>query len=213
MPSFRHPLYEKLSQYKFILGSTSPRRLDILHNNLNIKDVTIIGSSFEENLTKEGISNEEYVRQTSRGKAESILTDFRDTSEATLILTSDTVISCNGEIFEKPGTKENQRHMFEKYHLYPDIKVITAVTIVIPDSTDPLIMQDTAITRLVFDTDCSSELVDAYINSEEGLQVAGGFKFQELGSLFFKGIEGDYFNVVGLPVATTFHLLEQAVSK
>ncbi|KAK6454178.1 Maf-like protein [Scheffersomyces xylosifermentans] len=213
MSSIQHPLYEKLRNYRFILGSSSPRRHEIVQRNLGIENVIVKSSEFEENLDKTNRTIEQYVTETSLGKAKWIIEKYNSPGiEPSIILTSDTIISCNGEIFEKPGTQERQREMFAKYKAHPQIQVMTSVTVVeLRADSPPTIEQDLAITKLTFEEASFPDLVEAYIASEEGLHVAGGFKYQELGCLLFAGIEGDYFNVVGLPVATTFKLLQRVI--
>ncbi|KAK6200272.1 Maf-like protein [Scheffersomyces amazonensis] len=229
MTSFyeEHPVYKALSQIHFILGSTSPRRREILENNLGIPitKFEVKASEFEENLDKSKFTPREYVTQTSRLKAEYILNNYVD-NQHRLILTCDTIVKCKDEVFEKPGTRENQRRMFKKYAQFPgDIEVISAITLIrqnvtnVSNETNEIngssgahkIYSDIETTKLIFDTSVDDITLDAYIASGEGLNVAGGFKFQEVGSLFFCGIEGDYFNVVGLPASKTFKLLNQAL--
>ncbi|ODV79054.1 Maf-like protein [Suhomyces tanzawaensis NRRL Y-17324] len=202
-------VHQRIESFKFILGSTSPRRLEIVQKNLGIDEVTVIPSDYPEDLSKEGISNEEYVMETCRKKGEHILNKINLEGKM-LILTSDTVISCGGEIFEKPTTKERQIQMFQLYKRNPIIKAITAVNLIKVE--DSVIEQYHDITTTVLHFKQSDDLINLYINSEEGLNVAGGFKYQEMGSLLFLEIHGDYFNIVGLPVHTTWALLNQAMS-
>ncbi|KAK6461006.1 Maf-like protein [Scheffersomyces coipomensis] len=211
---FNHQLYDKLNQFKFILGSTSPRRLESLQQNLNIQhdQIHIKPSHFKEDLNHDDYNENDYVITTSLLKGEYILKELQqEEKQDMIILTCDTIIKCNNEIFEKPETKQNQRIMFDKYKAHPHIQVISATTIIKVHDSRVTTYQDTEITDLTFNTEDSDDIIDAYINSEEGLHVAGGFKFQQLGSLLFSSINGDYFNIVGLPVLKTFKLLEKAL--
>lgn len=202
---FNHPLVAKLEKYSCILGSQSPRRREILENNLGIKNFTIKVSTFEENLSKDDKTALEYVQLTSRHKGEAIIKQSKFESP-TIILTCDTIISCSGKVFEKPLTKEKQREDFEYFNQHPELEVISALTVFkIGETTE--IFTDHSISKLKFKGD--REINKAYIESEEGLEVAGGFKYQGLGCLLFDSMEGDYFNVVGLPVRV-FSLLEDA---
>lgn len=208
--SFNHPLYDQLKQFQFILASTSPQRLEILQKNLQIKDITIMPSNFEENLLKEAHTCREYVSNTSLGKGKAVLKQLMSQNgPSSIILSSDTIITCNQEVFEKPHTKERQLEMFQKYRCHPYLEVMTSVNVIMYDSLtkDSIIKSAIEITNLRFNDDLSNDFLQYYVESEEGLQVAGGFKFQEVGCLLFKSVEGDYFNIVGLPTSTTFHLL------
>lgn len=208
-----HPLYLELNKYTFVLASTSARRLEILNNNLQIRDIEIIASDFEENLSKSEYSNIDYVKNTALEKGKSVLKKLEEKlfQNDYLILSSDTIISCNGKVYEKPGTKETQFQMFQDYKRNRELQVITSVNVFKTQGGSSKVFSDVAITTLKFDDDLPDEFLHHYIESEEGLNVAGGFMYQSLGSLLFKSINGDYFNVVGLPVNTTFKLLLKAV--
>ena len=132
---------------------------------------------------------------------------------SSIILSSDTIVTCNQEIFEKPQTKERQLEMFHKYHQHPDLEVITSVNVIKYDSVskESIIKSAIEITKLKFNDELSDEFLKYYVDSEEGLHVAGGFKYQELGCLLFKSIDGDYFNIVGLPAGTAFRLLSDVL--
>ncbi|CUM65712.1 uncharacterized protein PRCAT00003360001 [Priceomyces carsonii] len=206
-----HPsIYSKLQEFKFVLASSSPRRLSIVKDNLGLHNVLVIPSNFEENLLKSENTVQEYVRKTSLMKAEFVSRDLREQNrnEKYIVLSADTIIACNNKIFEKPLNKAKQREAFNQYKEHPKIQVITSIVLTKIDEGRITVKQDFEITNLVFDSDLSQDVIDAYIDCEEGLNVAGGFKFQNIGSLLFKSIEGDYFNVVGLPVRRTFHMLE-----
>lgn len=196
-----------LSNYTVILGSSSARRQEILRQVLKVDRFTVVKPDFEENLSKK-LPPTEYVEQTSHGKLESLLQ--HTFTSPTIIICCDTIIDCNGTILEKPQTKAKQLEMFEYYKRHPTIKVISSVQIAKVAQTTQTIHQEVT-TTLLFDTSVSQEVLEAYLDSEEGLEVAGGFKFQEMGNVLFTGIDGDYFNVVGLPAKTTFEMLYRMV--
>ena len=198
-----------LSEYDIVLGSSSERRKQILQEVLHITGIRIIKPDFEEDFSK-NLEPEEYVRKTSKEKLTRIIEDNKFT-KPTLIICCDTIINCNGKILEKPGTKTKQLEMFHQYKRYPQLRVISSLHIAkvqAPESgTVPLVLGDNVTTNLNFDEDISELVLQRYIDSEEGLSVAGGFKYQEMGNVLFLSIDGDYFNVVGLPAKKTFELL------
>ncbi|RLV89992.1 Maf-like protein [Spathaspora sp. JA1] len=206
-----HPLYKELTNYEIILGSKSPRRQEILRNNLGITEFKILESNFAEDLKKD-VDPLQYVKDTSHFKALAIL-DANTFTKAKLIIACDTIVSCNNHILEKPTTKDKQREFFQIYKQFKEVQVISAVTIYkIDKDGNKSDYADQCVSTLLFnDHDGIDDLVEAYIDSEEGLDVAGGFRFQQFGSLLFNSLQGDYFNVVGLPVSTTFELLSKAV--
>ncbi|KAI3406569.2 hypothetical protein KGF56_000701 [Candida oxycetoniae] len=204
-------VHQKLDKYRLVLGSTSPRRKEILETNFGISKFDVIGSNFAENLTKSDKTPLEYVILTSQRKAEALVKVVKEnySQEDIILITCDTVVSCNGEIFEKPGTKIEQARFFKYYSRYPKVNVISAVTIIKIRGSSILEFQNHCITKLEFKSN-NEDVMNGYIDSEEGLEVAGGFKFQERGCLLFKEITGDYLNIVGLPTYT-YDLLKRAL--
>lgn len=205
-------LLEKLKTYEFVLGSSSPRRSEILSSNIGVENFSIITSTFEENLSKENVTDVDYVTKTAHHKIASILTQLSSDKEY-LLLVADTVVSCGGKVFEKPSSPEHQWDMLSHYkNNSSDIKVITAVHICHISGGKILKHEyDHETTVLQFDAELSDQQLQYYISTKEGLNVAGGFKYQEKGSMLFKGISGDYFNVVGLPVKKTHTLLAKVL--
>lgn len=89
------------------------------------------------------------------------------------------------------------------------LKVITSV--IVYDKSQDNIHQFTELTAIVFDNEISHDIVQSYVDSEDGLKVAGGFKIQSTGGVMIKQIQGDYYNVVGLPLNSTFKVLKKIV--
>lgn len=219
--TFDPPIYQALAVYHFVLASTSARRLEILVNNLGIprSQITIMAPNFEEDLSKDSVTASHYVTETAKHKGKAVIDQIAKSSQFSpdkdiIVLTSDTIVSCNEQIFEKPGTKTKQFDMFCRYKQHPDLKVLTAVNIItIGAGQVKNWLSALESTSLKFNCQLEEEFLKSYVDSEEGLNVSGGFKYQGIGSLLFKGIDGDYFNVVGLPVATTFRLLAAAINE
>lgn len=206
---FDHDLYTKLKGYKVILGLLSPRRKEILQTNLGIKDFTIVKSTFEEDIGKDGLSDVDYVMQTAQAKIPSIIDQLEN--EKCVIIVADTIVSCQGKVFEKPGTPDVQLAMLKTFRSEGSVKVVTSVHVIVVEEGEQRLISGHETTHLLFNTSLSDEELQNYVNCKEGLEVAGGFQFQSLGNLLFTGLEGDYFNVVGLPAAKTFSLLRQAM--
>ena len=96
----------------------------------------------------------------------------------------------------KPGTKENAKIMLKKLSGKAH-SVITGFTI-IDTKTNKQISK--SIETKVYFRDISDEEIDAYIATGEPLEFAGAYAIQHLGGLFVEKIEGDYFNILGLPI-------------
>ncbi|GCF01421.1 hypothetical protein ZYGM_001322 [Zygosaccharomyces mellis] len=208
------------SQFQIVLGSSSERRCEILQQVMGISQITIMKPSFEENLNKSEFGNPvDYVSETSRHKALGIISDLKNdhtsltvTSSPKLIVCADTaVIDSQGNIYEKPEHKEVQLKNLKKfcYELTGPISVVTAVTIARWNQRDDYDIRNTFTeeTKLYMDSQVPLELLEDYVESGEGIKVAGGFKIQGASAIFIKKIDGDYYNVVGLPLNKTFQAL------
>ncbi|CAK9442307.1 uncharacterized protein LODBEIA_P60500 [Lodderomyces beijingensis] len=194
-----------LDEYGIILGSNSPRRREIMERNFGFENFQVMKSNFEEDLDQRGLTPLEYVKRTCQCKAEDLLATIeqeqRYCNENVVLLTCDTIVSCNGKIHEKPESRQEQVAMLAEYSRHPDLEVISAVSVYVIRrgvNIPRLELHDHCVTKLHFKSD-NEDVVQAYVVSGEGLSVAGGFKYQEKGCLLFDEIEGDYYNVVGLP--------------
>ncbi|ODV66704.1 Maf-like protein [Hyphopichia burtonii NRRL Y-1933] len=210
---FNPPLYERLfSRSQFVLALTSPRRKQILLTNLGIPEekILVIGSNFEENLQKTDVSASEYVSLTAKHKAQAVIDQLK--TGRYVVMSSDTVVLCGDEILEKPSTPKVQLEWLKKYRQVGQLSVLTSVHFfLVSQGTVTNSVNDTEVTHLKFNESLDDAFLQSYVSLGEALEAAGGFKYQEKGSLLFKGMEGDYFNVVGLPVAKTLKLMDDLV--
>lgn len=223
----------QLDKYEIILGSSSPRRYELLKDYMNIGNITVLKPSFEENLDKELYKDDplKYVHDTCHLKAKSILKEYNPGKKSTkefgaIIICADTiVVGPDNQIYEKPITQEKQLEYLTKFcYTYGNevsdnkcMKVITSVVLIKDckdkeDKTAPAIHQFEEITKIYFDPDIPLNVIERYVESKDGLNVAGGFKIQGPSAVLIKGIEGDYYNVVGLPVNKTYRTLLQLIN-
>ncbi|HBN38892.1 MAG TPA: septum formation protein Maf [Ruminococcaceae bacterium] len=170
-----------------ILASKSPRRKELL--SLITENFVIKSAEVDENLPK-GIQPDKAVEHLSKIKAE----PFK--SEEDVIIGADTVVSIDGVILGKPKDRSDAFKMLKmlsgKYH-----SVFTGVTIIKPDSTKTFSVE----TRVKF-FDLTDREINDYLDTGEPFDKAGAYGIQGKGSLLVEKIDGDYFNVVGLPVST-----------
>lgn len=206
---FDHPIYDQLKEFDVILGLLSPRRKEILHANVGIRDFKIVKSTFEEDISKDGKSDLEYVTKTAEAKIPSILEQLDGRNS--VLIAADTIVSCEGKVYEKPGTAENQLAMLKAFRSSGHVKVITSVQVVVLKDNLQRRVSGHEVTDLQFNTALLDKELQHYVNCEEGFQVAGGFQYQSIGNLLFTGLQGEYFNVVGLPATKTFSLLCEAL--
>lgn len=170
-----------------ILASKSPRRKELL--SLITENFVIKSAEVDESLPK-GIQPDKAVEYLSKIKAE----PFRNDED--IIIGADTVVSIDGVILGKPKDRSDAFKMLKmlsgKYH-----SVFTGVTIIRPDSTKTFSVE----TRVKFFELTDREIND-YLDTGEPFDKAGAYGIQGKGSLLVEKIDGDYFNVVGLPVST-----------
>jgi septum formation protein len=184
---------------KVILASASPRRKELLEQLLDNR-FEIYSSSYEEEPV-EGLTPEELAVHHSREKAKAAARHFREG----LVISADTFVVCSGEILGKPSSENMAKATLQKIS-GQKIKVITGITLL--DTGKGLEISEYE-TTLVFMKILSAGEIDSYVNTGEPFGKAGAFAIQGKGALFVKRIEGDYFNVVGLPLFRMGRMLEQ----
>lgn len=170
-----------------ILASQSPRRQELL--KLITDDFEIKVSNVDETLP-DGITPKEAVMYLSKIKAQ----PFADGENT--VIGADTVVALDGKILGKPKDEENAREML-KFLSGKTHSVFTGVTLANRNKTKTF-----AVTTKVKFFDLTDEEIDDYIKTLEPFDKAGAYGIQGYGSLLVEKIDGDYFNVVGLPVST-----------
>jgi septum formation protein len=165
----------------------------------------------------------EYVLQTALQKAldvyEITLTQNPASvpiPDPSLVIGADTVIvTSSGLILEKPRSQADHIKMLKLLRDQKVHKVFTAVAVIAPreDARFPGYNTETVVeeTKVIFDEEAGDELIEAYVKTREGVDKAGGYGLQGLGSLLVERIEGASDNVVGLPLRATLRCIERAV--
>lgn len=187
---------------RVILASASPRRKELLA--LLQLPFEIITSGIEEKVTKTIPS--EVVEELSYQKAEDVLRKVTAESIGeVLVIGADTVVSIDGRILGKPKNEEDAFSMLQclsgRGH-----EVYTGVSLL--HWKDGKLSSDifSERTEVIFQQLTEKEIRE-YIQTKEPMDKAGSYGIQGYGSKFVKGIHGDYFNVVGLPVAGIYEHL------
>ena len=174
---------------KVILASASPRRQELI--KLIFKSVEILPADCDETLP-EGIGARQAVEYLSKIKNEASL---QLTEKENLVISADTVVAVDDEILGKPIDKEDARRMISllsgKVH-----QVYTGVTI----SLNGKVKTFSEKTDVEF-FDLTEDEIEDYISSSEPYDKAGAYGIQGKAGLLVKGINGDYYNVVGFPIA------------
>jgi len=181
-----------------ILASFSPRRKELLSlMGLNFK---VIGSNYEEELDL-NLSPHNLVKYLSLKKAENVAQRFKKG----LIIAADTLVFLDGKPLGKPHTKKKAKEMLRLIR-GRDHFVITGFSII--DNISGKLLSESVETK-VYVKNITDKEIDNYVKTGEPLDKAGGYAIQGLGSLIINKIEGDYFNVVGLPLSSLFDALKK----
>lgn len=174
---------------KVILASASPRRQELI--KLIFDSVEILPADCDETLP-DGIGAREAVEYLSKIKNEA---SSKLTNKENLVISADTVVAVDDEILGKPVDKEDARRMISllsgKVH-----QVYTGVTL----SLNGKVKTFSEKTDVEF-FDLTESEIEEYISSSEPYDKAGSYGIQGKAGLLVKGINGDYYNVVGFPVA------------
>ncbi len=171
---------------EIVLASGSPRRRELL-GKLGVK-FRVLAADIDE--SSEETDPERLVRQLALEKARAVA----KLEPGSLILAADTTVSLAGEILNKPASVPENAEFIARlsgnWH-----EVFTGVAFVQGERE----IVGAERTRVKFRSLEPFEIA-GYANSGEGLDKAGGYGIQERGMALIEGIEGDYFNVVGLPI-------------
>jgi septum formation protein len=173
-----------------VLASKSPRRQQILRD---AGIPFIVRNSDVPEERGPGEQPLDYVRRLAREKAFAVPLDSDE-----VILAADTVVVAEGTVLEKPRDVPDAARMLRLLS-GREHEVITGICLRSAERT----IVDAAITRVRFTTLAPEEL-ETYAASGEPMDKAGAYAIQGLASKFIDRIEGDYFNVVGLPVALMY---------
>ncbi|WKN41980.1 Maf family nucleotide pyrophosphatase [Tunicatimonas pelagia] len=189
-----------MMNYKLILGSQSPRRQQLMQELGFIFTTRVISidEDFPEDLAVEQVA--EYLA-IEKGKAhlDSIAADE-------LVITADTTVVVGQEVLNKPLSAEEARTMLRKlsgcsHH------VISGVCL-----TTQQWQRSFSEQTMVHFASLTAEEISFYVEKYQPLDKAGGYAIQEwIGMIGISGIEGSYFNVVGLPVHQLYQTLKKVI--
>lgn len=178
-----------------ILASGSPRRKELLR--LITPDFTVLPSDFDESALA-APTPLELVKALAQGKCGAVASQ----RPQELVLGCDTVVEFAGQVFGKPRDRADARRMLTALS-GADHWVHTGVCLRRGERE----MCRAASTRVRF-YPIPEEALEAYIATEEPYDKAGGYAIQGWAARFCEGIEGCYYNVMGLPVSLVARMLE-----
>lgn len=182
------------TKHNFILASESPRRKE-LFATLGIP-FEVQPSNIDETV-EEGLRPEEIAISIAYKKTVPII----ESSPNTIVIGADTIVCLGKELLTKPKNNEQAKQFLEMLSGQTH-QVVTGVSI-----QGGGVSISFAETTLVKFYELTNEQMDAYVATGDSLDKAGGYGIQTMGGLFVEKIEGDYNNVVGLPISRLFHTL------
>jgi septum formation protein len=183
-------------QEKLVLASSSLRRAEILSAVGWLHEAMTAGI---DESRREGEDAVVYVQRLARAKAAAVAARL----DRGLVLGADTVVVVEGEILGQPRDDEDARRMLKllsgKWH-----EVVTGVALLrVGHEAEALV--DHERTRVRF-SEMSTDEIDWYLGTGEPKGKAGAYAVQGRAALLIEEIEGDYFNIVGLPIRLVYEL-------
>ena len=179
-----------------ILASASPRRKELL--SYITEDFKVIPAKNEESIDP-ALPPQQAVLYVAEKKAEEVSALY----PKEVVVGADTTVFCQNIPLGKPKDSSDAKEMLKmlsgKVH-----KVITAAVIAIGGQAVSSFAEETEVEFYPL----SEEEIDLYVKSGEPMDKAGAYGIQGKGSLLIKGIRGDYYNVMGLPVSRLYRELK-----
>lgn len=180
-----------------ILASKSPRRKEIM--DMLMWEYEIITENIEETIDDK-LSLEENIMNLAFKKANVVAIKNKND----YVIGADTIVYANNKILGKPKNDEDSRYMLrlissEPHYVYTGVSILN-----ISKGIDIRFFEKTKIVM----SEMTEEEIDWYIKTREGFGKAGSYAIQGKGGIFIKEIEGDYYNVMGLPINRLYRELK-----
>lgn len=179
---------------QLILASGSPRRKELL--SLFRIPFTVVPADVDETMDPAKAPCDEVARLSAK-KARAVKREPDD-----VVIAADTIVVCEGKVLGKPKSEENAYAMLSLLS-GRDHQVMTGCTVLRGEKCETF----TEVTDLHFRT-LSEREIRAYIASGEPMDKAGAYGIQGGAALFCRRMEGDYYNVMGLPVCRLWQTLQ-----
>lgn len=187
-------------KYPIILASGSPRRKELLE--LIGAEFKIITSNKEEIITS--TNPEEVVKELSKMKAEDVAAGVEGPA---IILGADTVVAHKGRILGKPKDREDAVNMITSF-AGDDHYVYTGVCMIRKEADGSVKTVSFAEGTKVTVYPMTAQEIETYVDSGEPMDKAGAYAIQGLFAPYIKAISGDYYNIVGFPIAGIYQRLK-----
>ena len=188
---------------KIVLASASPRRKELLER-ADLK-FTVIPSKGEEEIT--GDTPEQVVENLACSKAFFVAEELKEEKEVELVIGADTIVVYQNQILGKPVDEQDAFDTLTRLSGNSH-QVYTGVTVLVRngDSWEDHTFSERTDVHFY---PVSAEAIQDYIHTGEPMDKAGSYGIQGNFGVYVKGIEGDYNNVVGLPVGRLFYEMKK----
>jgi septum formation protein maf len=186
-----------MNNIRIILASASPRRKELL-TQIGVEfDIMVSDKETDIDSTDPVKACEKQAMQKALDIEEKAALKYKKDH---IIIAADTIVALEGSILGKPKDKEEARLMLEKISGKKH-KVYTAVCVFNSRlKTHKSFVEETAVEV----AELSKKDIDFYLSKDEAYDKAGAYAIQGLFSRYIVGIEGDYYNVMGLPVGRVY---------
>lgn len=189
--------------FRLILASASPRRRELLTQAGYVFDVE---AADVDETPRANEAPAAYVKRLAEEKAQAILAKHAAFHGLLIVLGADTTVVCDNEILAKPDDAAHAKQMLGKLSGRAH-EVLTGIAA----ATRERVISDVETTEVVF-SEISDADLDRYCVTGEPLDKAGAYGIQGYAARWIPRIDGDYFNVMGLPIARAVRLIEEAIS-
>ena len=193
-----------MQKKKIILASASPRRRELLAQAGYEFEIEV--SHKEETYISE--TPDEIVKELALLKAKDIAE--QNDAKSMIVIGADTVVAYNGAILGKPKSKEDAFDMIKGFQ-GDKHQVYTGVAILDYDEDGKETIVNNAVKTDVYVNPMTDEEIWNYIESDNVMDKAGSYGIQSGFAVYIEKIEGDYFNVVGLPISYIYEQLKQMI--
>lgn len=185
-----------MPKFSIILASESPRRRE-LFSLLSGHYTCVVSDVDERSATAADAPS--LCLSLARLKCKAVFALYPDST----VIGCDTVVEIGGDIIGKPTDTAQARTMMQRLSGQTH-RVYTGVYIKCPDGENSFVCASS-----VEFFPISADDIETYIATDEPYDKAGGYGIQGAAAKFIKGIEGDYFNVMGLPISRLYNMLSE----
>ena len=185
-----------------ILGSASPRRrelLSLITEDFTVRLADIDERALENDLEQRHVPACQVSEELASAKAHAVFETLdEDSSASSIVIGADTSVILDDEIYGKPESEEDAKRMLTNLSGRKHV-VATGVSLVYEGGEKRF--TDVSLVEFYPLDDYQRNVIARYVESGDPMDKAGAYGIQSGGALLVKGIEGDFLNVVGLPVA------------